>query len=365
MVFAPRVAFVDVETTGARVGEDRVTEIGILRVIDGQIESEWASLVDPGIPIPPAIQRFTGITDEMVRGAPRFAQLADELFERLAGCLFVAHNARFDLGFLRTEFARLDMAFRPPVLCTVKLSRALYPGAHRHGLDALIARHSLSCEARHRALGDARVLWDFARLAAREHPADTFQAAIAKAMKAPRLPGALEAGVLEALPESPGVYFCYGEGGRLLHVGHASKLRSELWSRFSADRGAWIRLTRQLDWIETAGTLGAAIRVLEAIRARRPQFNRLPAPPPAAFRIPPWPYGGPVAVREQTTECEREELHVIDRWCYLGRARDPDEVHGLLSGGADRSFDPDVFRLLRRFLARPATQVLPLASIDA
>src|SRR5690606_5179196 len=107
---------------------------------------------------------FTGITNEMVRGAPSFADIADEVFERIEGSLFIAHNARFDYGFLKNEFKRLEHAFQPRVLCTVKLSRALYPEHHRHGLDALIARHNLACDARHRALGDARVLWDFVQL---------------------------------------------------------------------------------------------------------------------------------------------------------------------------------------------------------
>nr|MBP6564996.1 3'-5' exonuclease [Burkholderiales bacterium] len=103
-LFAPALAFVDLETTGTRAADDRVTEIGIVRVDcapDGGPPrvSEWSSLVDPGVPIPPVIQSLTGITDAMVRGAPTFSSLAHDVAERLDGCLFVAHNARFDFGF--------------------------------------------------------------------------------------------------------------------------------------------------------------------------------------------------------------------------------------------------------------------------
>jgi DNA polymerase-3 subunit epsilon len=94
-------------------------------------------------PIPPFIQQLTGISDDMVRDAPSFASLAPALFERLDGKLFVAHNASFDRGFLRAEFERAGLAFNPDVLCTVKLSRALFPRESRHGLDALIERYGL------------------------------------------------------------------------------------------------------------------------------------------------------------------------------------------------------------------------------
>ena len=162
----PRLAFIDVETTGANPVVDRVTEIAILRVENGALVERWSSLVNPGMGIPPSIQGFTGITDAMVAGAPPFAELADGVRALLAGCVFVAHNARFDYGFIKNEFRRIGQDFDAPVLCTVKLSRALYPQHHRHGLDALIARHNLTCSARHRAMGDTEALHQFAGIVA-------------------------------------------------------------------------------------------------------------------------------------------------------------------------------------------------------
>ncbi len=146
-------------------------EAGIVLLEDGAIVEEWSTLVNPEVRIPYAIQQFTGITEAMVADAPPFARVADEIASRIEGRLFVAHNARFDYGFLRGEFRRLGRRFRAPVLCTVRLSRALTPDERGHNLDAVMTRHGISCEARHRALGDARVLAEFLGIARARWPA--------------------------------------------------------------------------------------------------------------------------------------------------------------------------------------------------
>ena len=130
-LFAPSLAFVDLETTGTHAARDRITEIGIVRVdadADGGIPrvTEWSSLVNPGITVPAAIVALTGITDAMIADAPSFASLARDVTQLLGGCVFVAHNARFDYGFLKHEFARLERSFTARVLCTVKLSRRAF-----------------------------------------------------------------------------------------------------------------------------------------------------------------------------------------------------------------------------------------------
>ena len=160
------LVFVDLETTGGNAAYHRITEVGIVRMKDDRVVEEWSSLVNPECHIPPYIEAFTGITNEMVAGAPCFSDLAAQVLEKLGSTspespVFVAHNARFDYSFLRTEFRRLDVQFSARVLCTVKLSRRLFPEYPRHSLDAVMERHRLTCAARHRALGDARVLGDF------------------------------------------------------------------------------------------------------------------------------------------------------------------------------------------------------------
>src|SRR5271170_1016032 len=201
-MFAPAVAFVDLETTGTAAGADRVTEVAIVRVDEGRID-EWSTLVNPECSIPAEIQALTGITNAMVTAAPTFGRVADEVAARIAGCVFVAHNARFDYGFLKHEFGRLGRTFTAKVLCTVKLSRRLYPEAGRHHLDALIARHALAAADRHRALGDARILWQFVQAIYRDQPPAAIEAAVGRILKNPSLPPQLPADALDAIPEAP------------------------------------------------------------------------------------------------------------------------------------------------------------------
>ena len=178
-LFDAPLAIVDLETTGGRPAWDRVTEIAVLEIAQGEIVSEWSTLVNPETSIPSWIQSLTGISDDMVAEAPTFDALARDLHERLQGRLFVAHNARFDYGFLRHAFARSGLQFQARTLCTVRLSRRLYPGHARHNLDSLIERHHLRFDvqgaARHRALGDARAVWQFLRVAADERGAGAME----------------------------------------------------------------------------------------------------------------------------------------------------------------------------------------------
>lgn len=175
-----KLIFVDLETTGANLVNDRITEIGIVAVHpDGAVE-RWSSFVNPGRPIPSFIQELTGISDEMVEAAPSFDALANAVHERLADGLFIAHNARFDYGFLHHAFTRTGHALQSEMLCTVKLSRALFPEEKRHNLDTLIVRHGLIPEARHRALADADLLRQFWGALVRDIPPETLTHAIKK-----------------------------------------------------------------------------------------------------------------------------------------------------------------------------------------
>lgn len=159
-MFDTPLAIVDLETTGGHITRDRITEIGIL-LVDGDQVRPWRALVNPGMPIPPFIEQMTGISNAMVAEAPPFEALAAELLQLLHGRLFIAHNARFDYSFLKNAFRRLELPWRAQQLCTVKLSRLLYPQHYKHNLDSLIARFNLGCANRHRALDDAEAVWRF------------------------------------------------------------------------------------------------------------------------------------------------------------------------------------------------------------
>lgn len=282
MLPAPAFAFVDLETTGTRAEADRITEIAIVRVDvahDAPRVSEWSTLVDPQVPIPPAIQALTGITDTMVRSAPTFSTIAAEITQMLAGRVFVAHNARFDYGFLKHAFARLERTFAARVLCTVRLSRRMYPDVHGHGLDALIARHGLDVSERHRALGDARAIWSFVQRLYRDFQREHVDAAIRRILRIPSLPPQLPADAIDALPEAPGVYLFYGDNPLPLYIGKSVNLRERVGAHFSQD---WrsetdLRLSqeiRRIDYEETAGELGALLREAVLVKSRMPAYNR-------------------------------------------------------------------------------------------
>jgi DNA polymerase-3 subunit epsilon len=173
-------AVVDVETTGARAGfGDRITEVAVAVVHGGRREIVFESLVNPERPIPRTVCAITNITDEMVRHAPRFADLAERLLTVLAGRVFVAHNARFDWNFLSAELRRSrDLTLDGTRLCTVRLARRLVRGVRSCGLDNLCRFFGFHNKARHRAGGDALVTAELlARLLvlAREEGARTLQ----------------------------------------------------------------------------------------------------------------------------------------------------------------------------------------------
>jgi DNA polymerase-3 subunit epsilon len=276
---ARTLAFVDLETTGATATRDRITEIGIIEVDEDGSVREWQQLVNPGTRIPPFIEQLTGISNELVAAAPAFADVADETLRRLEGRLFIAHNARFDYGFLKNEFKRLGVTFRAPVLCTVKLSRTLFPEHKRHNLDSLIERHNLAANARHRALADAQLIRQFWQKIHVDRSNDEIEAALKAQNARPSLPPHLDAGIVDELPDTPGVYLFYADNNLPLYVGKARDIRQRVLSHFSADHASAREMNlaqqvRRIDWIETAGEIGALLKEAVLVKQLQPTHNR-------------------------------------------------------------------------------------------
>ncbi|MFO7994575.1 MAG: exonuclease domain-containing protein [Marinobacter sp.] len=272
-------AFLDIETTGGNNSHDRITEIGIRFWRSGQVVGEWQTLVNPETRISPFIQSLTGISNAMVADAPVFADIAGELEEQLKDTIFVAHNARFDYGFIKAEFRRLGLLFSAKVLCTVKLSRRLYAGFRRHNMDALIERHGLARVQRHRAMGDVSAMMSFFDHALAEKGAPAMETAIGQLLQRPSIPSNLPVEVLQDLPRGPGVYRFYGENDVLLYVGKSTNIAQRVASHFSGDHNSsrGVRMSeslRRVDWTETAGELGALLLELKQIKQLKPLFNR-------------------------------------------------------------------------------------------
>ncbi|WP_434660688.1 exonuclease domain-containing protein [Paraburkholderia sp. A3BS-1L] len=359
------LVFVDLETTGGSVGEHRITEIGVVEVRDGQI-TRWSSLVDPQQAIPPFIQQLTGITDAMVRGAPTFAELAPALFERLSGRLFVAHNASFDRGFLRAEFERAGFTFNPDVLCTVRLSRALFPAEKRHGLDALVERHALVPADRHRALADADLLWQFWQRLPGLVPAEMLAAQVERLTRRHRLAGDITDDLLDTAPAGHGVYAFFGDNDVPLYVGRSVRVRQRVRSHLSGERRSareqrMAQQIRRVEWHATGGELGALFVEARWIAQLRPSFNRMPRISKQDPEGVPWPFDGAVLIEERDATHGQPVLQVIDRWCYLGAVASATQATSLVatSAAADAPFELSTWRILQSRLEK-GLRVLPL-----
>jgi DNA polymerase-3 subunit epsilon len=277
---ADKLVFVDLETTGGNPAYHRITEVGIVRVHNGERIEEWSSLVNPECPISPYIQAFTGISSEMVADAPLFADLAETILAKLQGAVFIAHNARFDYSFLRSEFRKTGIDFTAEVLCTVRLSRRLFPEHAHHNLDAVMERHGLVCSARHRALGDARVLWDLWSKLRLDTPGELLSSAAAHAtLSVPKLPPHLPPGLADELPEMPGAYRFFGENDALLYIGKSNSLRTRILTQLADAREGsreekLAAEVRRIDWVQTAGELGAMLKESSWTRTQNPLYNR-------------------------------------------------------------------------------------------
>ncbi|OGG12666.1 hypothetical protein A3D77_04075 [Candidatus Gottesmanbacteria bacterium RIFCSPHIGHO2_02_FULL_39_11] len=273
------LAFVDVETTGSNPIYDRIIEIGILRSENGKVVDEFKSLINPDVTLDPFISGMTGITSEDLIKAPSFYQISDRILELLEGSVFIAHNARFDYGFIREEFKRLRVKFQKKPLCTVKLTRFLYPEFSSHNLDSLIEKFSLTIENRHRAYDDAKALADIFKITLEKFSIDEINHAIDRQQKKPSLPPYLKSKQIDRLPESPGVYIFYGEEDAVLYIGKSIDIKDRVLSHFSEDirseRGMKLSSSvRSIEAIPTSGELGALLLESSLIKKHQPIFNR-------------------------------------------------------------------------------------------
>ena len=275
----PCYVLLDLETTGGNAVRDRITEIAAVRFEHGVEVARWSTLVNPGVYISGFIEQLTGISNALVADAPSFDEVAPQLLKLLDGAVLVAHNVRFDHGFLLNALARMDVSLRCKTLCTVRLSRLLYPGVKGHGLDAIMQRHGISTESRHRAMGDVQVMQTWLAQVTQQFGAEHVQRQAQVLLQgSAALPPQLDTNVAD-IPEGPGVYLFYGEGTLPIYVGKGVKLRSRVMSHVqSASREPReMRIAqeiRRIEWIETAGELGALLLEARLVKQHQPLHNR-------------------------------------------------------------------------------------------
>lgn len=269
------VAYLDLETTGLDPRRNRIIEIGIVLTSSGTTQKyHW--FVDPGDALPPEIIRFTGITEADIAGAPHFSTIAEELLELLTDTVVVAHNARFDVGFLTESFAREGYSFRPKQLCSVALSRALIPNLTRANLDAVLLSLQIPSHDRHRALPDAEAVFDVVDVLSK-HPdfSETINRLVNGRISCP--PG-LTQKQFEELPQSPGVYLFLNKENTVLYVGKAKNIRTRVRSHFSGvltgtDAVVWKEIT-SISYEVTNGEIEALLRESHLVKTLSPLHNK-------------------------------------------------------------------------------------------
>ncbi|WP_409563425.1 MULTISPECIES: DEDD exonuclease domain-containing protein [unclassified Gordonia (in: high G+C Gram-positive bacteria)] len=274
---------VDLETTGGSADRDAITEIGAVKICGGEVVGEFATLVDPGCPIPPEIVTLTGITTAMVSAAPRIGEVLASFLEFARGAVLVAHNSRFDLGFLAAAARRNGLDFHfPATLCTVALARRVLTRdeAPSVRLSAMAALFGSTTTPTHRALDDARATVDVLH-ALLERIGNRGVGTFAELLDyLPRATPAQRAKrrLADPIPRAPGVYLFRGPSQEVLYVGTAVDLRRRVQSYFAGDArpriAEMVALATHVDHVVCAHDLEAGVRELRLLAAHNPAYNR-------------------------------------------------------------------------------------------
>lgn len=275
---------VDLETTGAAPGASAITEIGAVKVRGGEVLGEFQTLVDPGGPVPAQIQVLTGITTAMVIGAPRIAEVLPSFLEFAHGSVLVAHNAPFDVGFLKAAAAETGHAWPGfAVVDTVRLARRVVTRdeAPNHKLSTLAALFRASVTPEHRALADARATVDVLHaLLSRLAPLGiTHLEDLATAADPVPADVRRKRTLADGLPDAPGVYLFRGPNDEVLYVGTSTSLRKRVRSYFTAAEKRsrmreMVRIAQSVTPVVCATPLEAQVRELRLIAEHSPRYNR-------------------------------------------------------------------------------------------
>jgi DNA polymerase-3 subunit epsilon len=273
-----RFAIVDIETTGGMVKRDKITEIAIVLYDGNQIIDQWDTLIYPERSIPEYITNITGITNEMVRDAPRFYEVAKKIVQMTEGSVFVAHNVRFDYGFLRAEFSRLGFTYTRKQLCTVRMSRKVFPGLKSYALGNLIKHFGIRVDARHRALDDTLATVElFDHILAADQQGNKMSELLNRGIRESKLPKNISMDDLHNLPESPGVYYFLNQEGQIVYIGKSINIQKRVMQHFAkiTDKAAKLQQkVHEIHYTLTGSELIALLLENKEIKKHQPEINR-------------------------------------------------------------------------------------------
>ncbi len=270
-------AIVDIETTGLRGDDNKITEISIFVHNGFMVVKEFTSLVNPEVPINYKISQLTGITDNMVRTAPKFYEIAKDVIEYTKDCIFVAHNVNFDFSIIKTELESLGADFTRKKLCTVRLSRKLIPGQQSYSLGALCTNLGIKINGRHRARGDAEATVILLEKLLSLDKTGVFNSFLNPTSRQATLPPLLPKSVIDKLPNSTGVYYFKDKYGKIIYIGKAKNIKQRVLSHIYNKTNKELKLcfeTAHIDYTITGSELVALLLESDEIKQHYPKHNR-------------------------------------------------------------------------------------------
>ena len=272
-------AIVDIETTGSFAAANGITEIAI-HVFDGKkVIEKYETLINPLQPIPRYIQSFTGITDEMVEDAPIFKDVAETIHQILERNVFIAHNVNFDFSFVKSQLLRAGFDLTSKKLCTVRLSRKIFPGFPSYSLGNLCHSLKIKINNRHRAGGDAEATVEVFKKLLKNDKENFIAKSLLKNSKEQILPPNVPKNNFDQLPYTPGIYYFHNSKGKIIYIGKAVNIRNRVNSHFSNNSDGrqkqnFLKYIHSISFQICATELMA--QVLESAEIKRlwPQFNQ-------------------------------------------------------------------------------------------
>lgn len=273
-----RFAITDIETVGSQPGQGTIIEIAIC-IHDGtKVIDKFETLINPEKKIPPFIVSLTGINDRMLQHAPLFEDVADEVFDLLKDCVFVAHNVNFDYNFVKAELDAAGYQWKTEKLCTVRLARASFPGHRKYGLSSMCELFEIPNFAAHRAMGDAQATAILFDKCIEEHGFTIINDMLKKGSGDAFLPNHIPNDEFQNLPTTAGIYFFKNEKGEHLYIGKAGNIKKRVRSHFNPDGGErqqhFLRDIAHIEFQETGTELLASLMEDAAIRKHFPKYNK-------------------------------------------------------------------------------------------
>lgn len=267
---------IDIETTGGRTRDNRITEIAIINTDGIEVFETFSTLINPERNIPYPIEKLTGISNEMVHNAPKFYEVAKKIVEMTNGNIFVAHNVHFDYSFIQKEFSELGFQFQREKLCTVQTARKVLPGHKSYSLGKICADLGIEITDRHRALGDASATVELLKLIIQKEGSTKLYQTDSQNLA---FPPYLDRKEYDQLPETPGVYYLYDKEDRLLYIGKSKNIKNRVKAHFkvTGNKSKEVEFKNNIshiDHTETGNELAALLLECHEIKTKRPLYNR-------------------------------------------------------------------------------------------